>query len=347
MSIKIGILGFAHGHVDAYLNAWRKLPRDQVEIVGGWDHDVLRAGKAGEQHHIRMHDKPEDVLVNGQVDAVVIAAETSMHADLVVMAARAHKAIVLQKPMALTLADADRIVRAVHDHHVPFTLAWQMRVDPQNVQMRDLVRGGSLGRVFMIRRRHGLSTHTWTGFRDTWHVNPALNRGMWADDASHAIDWLLWMLGEPESVIADIATLHDPKVPDDNGIAIFRYKDGTFAEITCSFTCLAAENTTEIVCENGVIIQNFGDGPSCNAPRPPGSVGLKWLMKGDKAWHVSDIASPAGHGERIAALAPEILKFLHVERDAICTAQEGRASLAMTLACYRSAELGQRVVIGD
>src|SRR5205823_12245200 len=132
MSIRIGILGFAHGHVDAYVSAWRKLPRSEVEVVGGWDHDVLRAGKAGEQHQIRMHDKPEDVLINGQVDAVVIAAETSMHADLVVMAARAHKAIVLQKPMALTLADADRIVRAVHDHHVPITLAWQMRVDPQN-----------------------------------------------------------------------------------------------------------------------------------------------------------------------------------------------------------------------
>src|SRR5439155_4367944 len=157
---------------------WRKLPREQIEIVGGWDHDVLRAGKAGQQHQIRMHDKPEDVLVNGRVDAVVIAAETSMHADLVVMAARAHKAIVLQKPMALTLADADRIVRAVHDHHVPFTLAWQMRVDPQNIEMRNLVREGALGRVFMIRRRHGLSTHTWRGFRDTWHVNPALNRGM-------------------------------------------------------------------------------------------------------------------------------------------------------------------------
>src|SRR2546429_1228922 len=134
MPIRIGILGFAHGHVDAYINAWKKLPPDEIEIVAGWDHDLLRAGKAAENHHIRMHDKPEDVLVNGNVDAVVIAAETSMHADLAVMAARAHKAIVLQKPMALTLPDADRIAKAVNDHHVPFSLAWQMRVDPQNIE---------------------------------------------------------------------------------------------------------------------------------------------------------------------------------------------------------------------
>ena len=47
------------------------------------------------------------------------------------------------------------------------------------------------------------------------HVKPELNRGMWADDASHAIDWLLWTLGEPKSVSAQIATLRDPKVPDE------------------------------------------------------------------------------------------------------------------------------------
>src|SRR5213076_1077401 len=140
-----GILGFAHGHVDAYINIWKKLPRDEVQLVAGWDHDVLRAGKAAENHQVRMYDKPEDVLVNGHVDAAVIAAETSMHADLAVMAARAHKAIVLQKPMALALSDAGRIMNAVSDHHVPFTLAWQMRVVPQNIEMRNLIRDGKLG----------------------------------------------------------------------------------------------------------------------------------------------------------------------------------------------------------
>jgi predicted dehydrogenase len=343
MAIRIGILGFAHGHVDAYCAAWRAMGGGEVQVLAGWDHDLQRAAKAKEQHQIEMFDTPEDLLVREPLDAVVIAAETSMHAELVEMAARTGRAIVLQKPMALTIAEADRIVKVVKKQNVPFTLAWQMRVDPQNIEMKRLLQSGDFGKVFMIRRRHGLSTHTWAGFENSWHVKPELNRGMWADDAAHPIDWLLWMLGEPESVMAEIATLHNVKVPDDNGIAIFRYASGTIAEIACSFTCLAGENTTEIVCENGVIIQNFGDAPSANAPRPAGAVGLKWLMKGDKQWQVSEIASPANHGERIASMAPELLDFLQGKRNAICTADEGRASLRMTLACYESAQAGGRV----
>jgi predicted dehydrogenase len=343
MSIKIGILGFAHGHVGTYCQQWARQPREVVHLVAGWDHDDKRAASANEQYGLDVADSAAALVARPDVDAVVIGAETSLHADLVERAAAAGKRIVLQKPLALTMAEADRIVAAVGRHGVPFTLAWQMRVDPQNRQIRDLVRGGALGRVFMVRRRHGLSTHAWAGFDQTWHVKPELNRGMWADDAAHAIDFLLWLLGEPETVTAEVATLHNPKVPDDNGIAVFRYADGTFAEITCSFTCLAGENTTEVVAERGTIIQNFGDAPSANAPRPPGAIGLKWLMAGDEQWTIGDVASPANHGERIAALAPEILKFLRGEAPPIATAEEGRTALQMTLACYRSAELGRRV----
>jgi predicted dehydrogenase len=345
MPIRLAILGFAHGHVNSYCNVWRQRFAHDVQLVAGWDHDLVRAKTAAEQFGLKMFDTPEDLLVHQPVDAVVIAAETSMHANLVEMAARANRAIILQKPMALTLHEADRIVKAVEDHGVFFTLAWQMRVDPQNIQMRQLINDDKIGRVFMLRRRHGLSTHTWKDFDKTWHVKPELNRGMWADDACHAIDFLFWMLGKPESVIAEIETLHNPTVPDDNGVAVFRYADGTLAEITCSFTCLAGENTTEIVGEKGVIIQNFGDGPSAGAPRAAGAVGLKWLTTGDQEWTVSEIPSPASHGERIAALAPELVSFLKGDRGPICTAQEGRTSLAMTLACYESAASGKRVAI--
>ena len=96
-----------------------------------------------------------------------------------------------------------------------------------------------------------------------------------------------------------------------------------------------------------MIIQNYGDGPSAQVPRPKDAVGLKWFLKGSKQWFNSATPSPASHGERIAALAPELAKFLHGQRAPICTAEEGRTSLAMTLACYRSAELGRRVRIDE
>jgi predicted dehydrogenase len=347
MPINLAILGFAHAHIGVYCEQWQKHSADEARLVAGWDHDAARAAAAKEKFGVELHDAPAKLLARTDVDAIVIGAETSLHADLVEAAAAAGKKIILQKPLCLTLAEADRIVAAVNRHDVPFTLAWQMRVDPQNAEMRRLIASGVVGRIYMVRRRHGLSTHVWPGFEKTWHVDPKLNRGMWADDASHAIDFLLWLLGEPQSVVAEIATLRDPRVPDDHGIAVFRYRDGTFAEVASSFVCLAGENTCEIVGEDGVIIQNYGDGPSAQVPRPAGAAGLKWFLKGSKEWSTSATPSPASHSERIAALAPELLRFLEGERPPICTAEEGRTSLRMTLACYRSAELGRRVAIAE
>jgi predicted dehydrogenase len=345
MPINLGILGLAHGHVGVYCEQWRQHFADDIKLTAAWDHDPARLGAAREKLQVDVANSVGDLLARADVDAVVIGAETSLHADLVEAAAAAGKTIVLQKPLCLMMAEADRIVAAVQRHGVDFTLAWQMRVDPQNLEMKHLIQTGTIGRVYMVRRRHGLSTHVWPGFEKTWHVKPELNRGMWADDASHAIDFLLWLLGEPQSVVAEIATLRDPRVPHDHGIAVFRYRDGTFAEVASSFVCLAGENTCEIVGEEGVIIQNYGDGPSTQVPHPPS--GLKWITKGEKDWSISPIASPTNHGERIAALAPELLRFLKGERPPICTAEEGRRSLAMTLACYRAAALGRRVRIAE
>ncbi len=342
MSINIAILGLAHGHVGVYCDLWKKFPEMEVKITSAWDHDATRAETAQDKYSVQTFATPQAAL-QSNIDAVVIGAETSLHADLVEIAADAKKKIILQKPLALTIEQADRIVAAVARHNVPFTLAWQMRIDPQNLEMKHLIQSGVTGRVFMVRRRHSLSTHVWPNFENTWHVKPQLNRGMWADDAAHAIDFILWLLGKPESVSAEIATLRSEKVPDDHGIAIFRYKDGTFAEVVSSFTCLAGENTTEIVGEDAVIIQNYGDGPSAQVPRPADAAGLKWFVKGGKEWLKSATPSPAGHGERIAALAPELAKFLKGEREAICSAEEGRTSLKMTLACYESAKTGRRI----
>lgn len=340
----IGILGFAHGHVNLYCQRWRENPDWGVRVVAGWDHDPSRAETAQQQFGIALYDSPEALLARAAVGAVVVTAETSLHADLVRQAAAAGKAIVLQKPMALTVAEADSMIAAVERAGVPFTMAWQMRVDPQNIQMKALLDSGTLGRIYMIRRRHGLATHLWPGgFENLWHAQRALNRDIWADDAAHPVDLLFWWLGEPESVTAEIVSLHSPQVPNDNGIAVFRYPDGPLAEVVCSFTCLAGENTTEIVAEKGVVIQNYGDAPSCGAPRPERAVGLKWLLHGQSQWTASEIPSPASHGERIAALAHPLAEFLHGKRPAIATAHDGRAALRMTLACLQAAQEGRRL----
>ncbi len=347
MTLGVGILGLAHGHLDVYCREWRMHPEHGVSLLAGWDHDPARLSAAAAAHGFRPCAAVEELLADERIGAVAIGAETSLHAELVERAAAVGKSIVLQKPMALTLPEADRIVAAVRRHGVPFTMAWQMRVDPQNVAIKELLQGGEMGRIFMVRRRHGLNTQSWPWFAGSWHARPELNRDIWADDASHAIDFLHWLLGVPETVTAEIASLHDPRVPMDNGIAIFRYPGGPLAEVCCSFTCPAGENTTEVVAEKGAVIQNYGDVPSCNVPRAEGACGLKWYSAAKGQWVHSDIPSPSSHGERIAALAGPLAEFLHGRRPPIASAEEGRQTLRMTLACYVSTREGRRVRLDE
>ncbi|HGJ66745.1 TPA: Gfo/Idh/MocA family oxidoreductase, partial [bacterium] len=242
MAIKVGILGFAHGHVGAYCSQWRQNPAFDIEVSAGWDHDIQRLNNSASTFGFKAYTDINELLANPEIESVVIASETSMHATLVEKSAKAKKTIILQKPMALTIPQADRIVDAVKQNVVPFSMAWQMRTDPQNIQMKEILESGELGKVFMVRRRHGLGTHLWGGFSETWHAQPELNRDIWADDSSHAIDFIQWLLGVPETVTAEIMSLFDPRVPNDNGMAIFRYKDGPIAEVVCSFTAPAYEN---------------------------------------------------------------------------------------------------------
>lgn len=345
--MNVAILGFAHGHVGMYCTHWREHPAEDVTVVAGWDHDLARLAKAAATHGVRPCAVLDELLAERDIAAVVVGAETSLHADVVEKAAAAGKAIVLQKPLALTMGEANRIVAAVRRHGVPFTMAWQMRADPQNIKIKELMASGVLGKVTMVRRRHGLAVHTWANWRELWHIKPELNRDIWADDAAHPIDFLLWLLGEPESVTAEMDTLHDPVMAMDTGIAVFRYAGGPLAEVCCSFTCTAAENTTEVIGEKGSIVQNYGDVPSCNVPRPDGACGLKWYRLESKQWTCSDIASPASHGHRIASLSTHLAAFLHGQRAPIATAEEGRTALRMTLACYVSTSEGRRVRLAD
>ncbi len=342
-TIRVGILGFAHGHVNAYCRRWREDPALGIDVVAGWDADTQRAVAGCEAHALHLAGTVDDILGDRSIAAVAIAVETACHAALVEQAAAAGKAVVLQKPLALTLDEADRIVAAVQKHRIPFTLAWQMRTDPHNLQVRDLLADGRFGKVYQVRRRHCLSTHLWPDFEKSWHVQPELNRDIFADDAAHPVDFIYWLLGMPASVMAELGTLRNPRIVNDHAIAVFRYRDGTFAEVSCSFAAAGGENCLEILCENGIIIGNYGDQATCMLPRPPGGIQLKWFVQGDTGWTVSDLPDITDQGQRLGGLAAPLADVLHKRRPPIANAREGRDVLRMILACYHAAESGQRI----
>lgn len=342
--MNLAIVGFAHGHVDAYADEIQHM--DDVRVAWGWDHDSARGAARCAAHGCEFVPDLEQLLAREDLAGVIIGSETAYHADHVEAAARAGKAILLQKPMALTLEHCDRIVRAVESGGARFSMAWQMRCDPQNLWMRQAVQSGLIGKVTILRRRHGLATHLWPDFAKTWHVDPRLNRDIFMDDAAHPADFLYWVLGKPTSVIAEMATLVNPEIANDNAVVVYRFSGGAMGILECSFTCVAAEDTTTIVGDRGTILQSFGDGPSCGpVPIAPGTRGLKYILVGQNAWNIVDIETPLNHGQRIRAVARAAVEFFGGQREPIATAAEGRVNVQMLLAAYQAAETGQRVPI--
>lgn len=341
----IGVVSFAHGHVRSYADRIRNF--DDARLIACWDDDEERGGKAAEQYGVPYSPHLEDLLNRPDLDCVMVASETNKHADLCIAALEAGKAVLLQKPMATTLADCDRIIEAVSRTGGWFSLAFQMRCDPQNIRMKELVQSGAIGRVGAIRRRHCIPVLFDRGFIEgpsRWHISREANRGMFFDDATHPIDWLIWMLGKrPTSVIAEIDNVLTDVAPDDTGVAIYRYDDGLFAEVFNSSVTLVGENTTEIYGDQGVIIQNHGDSPSCSV-KPPHPIGVKLYRKeqAELGWQDQGVPVPASHGERISGVARPFIDALKAGRP-LCSAEEGRLSVEMCLAAYHAAAAGQRI----
>ena len=343
--INVGVIGFAHGHANAIIGEWNRCPeRYQIKVTCFWDENDERADAASAKFPDMARKATMSDILSEDISAVLITCETAFHMETVEKAACAGKDIILYKPMALTLREADRIVEIVRQTKVRFTMAWQMRTDPQNQRMKELIDSGELGKVCLFRRRHGLSVHKWDGFENTWHNDPKLNRDIFADDSSHPVNLMLWYFGMPQSVMCEMATMINPRVPNDNGVAIFKYPDGKIAEIALSFTTCAADPTTEIYLSEGTVIQRYGDAPGTKlAPREEGLVWYKW---GDKDWTFSGIPSPTSQGTRLSAQAGPLAEFLRGGKP-VCSAEEGRDSLRLVLACYVSAQTGQRVNVND
>ncbi len=340
--VRLGVVSFAHGHIHTYVEALRDFA--DAQVVAGWHEDAVQGAAHCARHNIEFVADLDILLQRDDIDAVFIGSPTSQHATHAIAAAQAGKHILLQKPMALTLADCDAISGAVQQSGVKFSLCYQMRCDPVNQQMKALLDEGVVGRVAVVRRRHSISALLNPDFTrpGNWHIDPLQNMGMFMDDASHAADWFYWMLGRPASVIAEIDNIVTEVAPDDNGVAVYRFARGEIGILLNSSTTVAGENTTEIYGDRGTIIQNYGDGPSSNIPRPPGGIALKVFRQEAGVWDLHHFP-PQTQRERIQAVPRPLVNYLHGRAAPLATAEDGRVAIEMILGAYRAAREGRRV----
>ena len=342
--VRVGVLSFAHGHSEAYCRVMRDFA--DVALVAAWDDNAERGQRAAKQWGLEFRPDADAVIRDPAIDALIVTMETNRHADFVERAAAAGKHILLQKPMATTLADCDRIIEAVRKNGIKFSMAFQMRRDPVNQKMKELLDQGAVGKVAVVRRRHTIGVLLNEAFvtgPSRWHVDPVANVGMFFDDATHAADWFYWMMGKAKSVVAVVDNVVTHVAPDDNGVALYRFGKGEIGVLFNSSTIVAGVNTTEIDGDEGTIIQDYGDGPSTAAPRPAGVAPLRMIRKGEQQWTEFPLAIPSSQGERIMGVPRPFIDYVRGLTDQTISAEEGRVSVEMVLGAYKSAAEGRRV----
>lgn len=346
MTAKLGIaiISFAHGHANLYCR--RIAEYADASLVACWDDNPARGQAAADQFGMRYSPHLEDVLHRGDVQAVIVTCETNRHAEMVLAAAAAGKHILCQKPMALTLDDCDRMAAAAERVGIKFMMAYQMRRDPSNLTIKQLIEEGVLGRIGLLRRRHCiplLFDERFITGPTRWHLDPVANLGMFMDDASHATDFIHWIMGPPVSVMAEIDNTLTTVAPDDTGVAIYRFASGAMAVLVNSSVTLAGENTTEVYGDQGVLIQNHDDLVSTSIPTVSPPVALKLYTRNSPAWQDLGIPIPSAHSERIAAVPRAFVDCVVHDLEPDVTALDGRVSVEMVLGAYRSAREGRRV----
>ncbi len=343
--IRLGVVSFAHDHVNTYLETIADL--DDARCIAAWDDDAARGEAACARHGLAWEPDLAALLARDDIDAVFVTSPTSQHAAHCIAAASAGKHILLQKPMALTIADCDAIIAAVDAARVKLSMCYQMRADPVNIAIKALLDEGAIGNVAVARRRHAIDALLNPGFArpGNWHIDPAQNMGMFMDDASHAADWFLWMFGRPVSVMAEIDNVVTDIAPDDNGVAIFRFARGEIGVLLNSSTQLAALSTTEIYGDAGTIQHNFGDQAASKLPRPPGVAALSIYRAGAAGWEDLGLDANRPHGDRIRAVPRPLIDFLRGDGPPLATAEDGKICVEMILAAYESARTGRRVLI--
>jgi myo-inositol 2-dehydrogenase/D-chiro-inositol 1-dehydrogenase/scyllo-inositol 2-dehydrogenase (NAD+) len=198
----------------------------------------------------------EAALDWGRFDAVVITTPTFTHTALAVMAARAGKHILLEKPMALTLAECDEILQAVQRRPVFLQLGFMRRFDPEFVAAFQRIQAGEIGRPMLIKSlTHG------PGLPPPWARDLKTSNGMLAEVNSHDWDCVRWLMSaNPERVYAQVANFKGAArgvdTPNfyDNALVNIRFEGGALGSISGVCPCeYGYDARVEIVGERGIM----------------------------------------------------------------------------------------------
>ena len=332
----IGILGC--GRVAPYhYNAINQI--DQCELVALCDSDKVRGKKAADENGVTLYSDYAKMLKDKNVDVISLCTPHGMHASQAIQAAKAGKHIITEKPMAMGLKDADMMIAEAKKNKVRLFVIKQNRYNPPIVKLKEALDKGRFGKLVLIN-----TTVFWTRPQnyfdmDKWRGTKAMDGGVMMNQASHHIDLVHWMGGEVESVFAYGGTLTHSLEVEDTAVAVLKFKNGAMGVIqgtTCAFP-KNLEGSLTVLGEKGSV-----------------KVGGFAVNKID-TWEFKDQSQEDEWVKQMKTEPPTVYGFGHLElyrelvnaiingKDAMMKGEEGRKSLELIMAIYKSIETGKEV----
>jgi len=339
-TFRIGVIGAGaiaqHAHIPGYAAAKNCVlaavadpePRCLAEVAAkGWRFE-------------RVYSDYRRMLaeVGATLDAVSVCTPNYLHKEIAVACLRAGCEVLLEKPVALTLADALAIKAAARKHRRRVMVGFTHRFNGLNVAARAALKAGKIGRPFMARVRFA-HTGPWPGWAKTdwFYRRRKAGGGAMLDMAVHAFDLLHWYLGPATAVQARVATLRKPIEVDDNALALLEFGKGCLGYVEAGWTSPVGYCGVELMGDAGAIFVDYGRAKTTmirGVRTPDGRSCQETVVLAD--------------GVGAEAWRSELAHFTKglAGRGSFCVGiDEGIAALKVTLAAYRSSRTGRRIRI--
>lgn len=214
-----------------------------------------KAKRIGDKYSVPTYTDMHEMMLEVRPDIVVILTESGNHAKHTVELAQYGAHIVVEKPMALTLSDADRMIEACDKAGVKLFVVKQNRFNLPVIKLREALEAGRFGKLVMgtvrVRWCRPQAYYDQDAWRGTW----AMDGGVLTNQASHHIDLLEWMLGEVNSVYAMSRTALANIEAEDTAVVVLRFRNGALGviEATTAVRPKDLEGSISILGEKGSV----------------------------------------------------------------------------------------------
>jgi predicted dehydrogenase len=254
--IRIGIIGC--GKIAQTRHIPEYLANHDAQMVAFYDLNYARAQELAKQYQARAYQSYEELLADTQIDAVSICVANVAHAAISIAALRAGKAVLCEKPMAMTIEDCEEMVRVAKEENQILMIDQNQRLTKAHQLAKELIERGELGKVLTFRTTFGHGgPETWSidPGKDTWffRANEA-KLGVMADLGVHKTDLIQYLLSQTVvQTTAKVMTLEKKDNSgnliqvEDNAICIYQMSGGTVGTMTASWTYCAAEDNTTVL----------------------------------------------------------------------------------------------------